>query len=279
MDEKRINNEGEESLLQKIFSCCLEKSDKELELVGENTNIEQSLLGNSKFTFENELSLFPTNMIRPEEKNKIKFTKDELVDYIINLQNLVFPVIYDDNSTIKISKRNFTDLSEKVPLIRIELTKNKMYFTQIPSIQQMVRAITVPELRKKWDKNVKEYKIMGKIKKESEIVKTVTNKQLSVISEKEFYDKRVGIFKDNVYYLFSSSIPDENYPINISYDRAKNYMSIMVIKEDEDNFYFDCFIQVDINIKMPMEFIEANLLNKANNFFDKYFEFLNIIKY
>ena len=279
MDEKRINNEGEESLLQKIFSCCLEKSDKELELVGENTNIEQSLLGNSKFTFENELSLFPTNMIRPEEKNKIKFTKDELVDYIINLQNLVFPVIYDDNSTIKISKRNFTDLSEKVPLIRIELTKNKMYFTQIPSIQQMVRAITVPELRKKWDKNIKEYKIMGKIKKESEIVKTVTNKQLSVISEKEFYDKRVGIFKDNVYYLFSSSIPDENYPINISYDRAKNYMSIMVIKEDEDNFYFDCFIQVDINIKIPIEFIEANLLNKANNFFDKYFEFLNIIKY
>jgi hypothetical protein len=276
MSEKRNDNEGEESFLQKLFSCCLEKSDKELELEREATN---SFLGNSKYTFENELSLFPTNMIRPEEKNKIKFTKDELVDYIINLQNLVFPVIYDDNSTIKISKRNFTELSEKVPLIRIELTKNKMFFTQIPSIQQMVRAITNPELRTKWDKSIKEYKIMGKIKKESEIVKTVTNKQLSVISEKEFYDKRVGIIKDNVYYLFSSSIPDENYPINISYDRAKNYMSIMVIKEDEDNFYFDCFIQVDINIKMPMEFIEANLLNKANNFFDKYFEFLNIIKY
>ena len=273
MSEKRINNEGEESFLQKLFSCCLEKSDKELELGREEAN---SFLVNSKFTFENELSLFPTNIIRPEEKNKIKFTKDELVDYITNLQNLVFPVIYDDNSTIKISKRNFTELSEKVPLIRIELKKNKMFFTQIPSIQQMVRAITNPEQRKKWDKNINEYKIMGKIKRESEIVKTITNKQLSVISEKEFYDKRVGIFKDNVYYLFSSSIPDENY---ISYDRAKNYMSIMVIKEDEDNFYFDCFIQVDINIKMPTEFIEANLLNKANNFFDKYFEFLNIIKY
>ena len=276
MSEKRINYEGEESLLQKLFSCCLEKSDKELELGREEAN---SFLVNSKFTFENELSLFPTNIIRPEEKNKIKFTKDELVDYITNLQNLVFPVIYDDNSTIKISKRNFTELSEKVPLIRIELKKNKMFFTQIPSIQQMVRAITNPEQRKKWDKNINEYKIMGKIKRESEIVKTITNKQLSVISEKEFYDKRVGIFKDNVYYLFSSSIPDENYPIDISYDRAKNYMSIMVIKEDEDNFYFDCFIQVDINIKMPTEFIEANLLNKANNFFDKYFEFLNIIKY
>ena len=217
-------------------------------------------------------------MIRPDEKNKIKFTKDELIDYINNLQNLVYPVIYDDNSTIKISKRNFTELSEKVPLIRIELKKPKLYFTQAPSIQQMARAITNPQYRKKWDKTIKEYKILGKIKKDSEIIKTITNKHLSVISEKEFYDKRVGIFKDNIYYLFSSSIPDENYPRNISYDTAKNYMSIIVIKEDEDNFYFDCFIQVDINIKLHMEFIESNVLNKVNAFFDKYFEFLNIIK-
>ena len=52
----------------------------------------------------------------------------------------------------------------------------------------------------------------------------------------------------------------------------------MVVKEDEDHFYFDCFIQIDINVKMAIEFIEANLLNKVNTFFDKYFEFLNIIK-
>ena len=50
------------------------------------------------------------------------------------------------------------------------------------------------------------------------------------------------------------------------------------IKEDEDNFYFDAFIQVDINIKIPTEFIENNLFNKVNSFFDKYFEFLNVLK-
>ena len=278
MAEKELKTEKEESLVQKIFSCCLEKYDTELELQKEDTNIEYNILGNTKFTFENELSLFPTNMIRLDEKNKIKYTKDDLIEYINNLQNLVFPVVYDDNNNIKISKRNFTELSEKVPLIRIEITKNKLYFTQIPSIPQMIRAITNPETRKKWDKNIKEYKIISKIKKESEIIKTVTNKQLSVIPEKEFYDKRVGIYRDNIYYLFSSSIPDENYPRNISYDRAKNYMCAMVVKEDEDHFYFDCFIQIDINVKMAIEFIEANLLNKVNTFFDKYFEFLNIIK-
>ena len=276
MEEKR-RSETEESFVQKIFSCCIERNDGEFELVGEETDIINTL-GNSKMVFENDLSLFPTNLIRQEEKNKIKFTKDELIEYIHNLQNLVFPVIYEDSST-KLSKRNYTELNEKIPLIRIEIIKHKIYFTEVPSIQQMAQAITNPEMRKKWDKNIKEYKIIGKIKKDSEIIKTITNKQLSVIPEKEFYDKRVGFFKDNIYYLFSSSVPDSIYSISGNYDRGKTYMCIMVIKEDDDNFYIDCFNQIDVNIKIPIEFIEANLLNKVNYFFDKYFEFLNVIKY
>ena len=276
MEEKR-RSETEESFVQKIFSCCFERNDGEFELVGEETDIINTL-GNSKMVFENDLSLFPTNLIRQEEKNKIKFTKDELIEYIHNLQNLVFPVIYEDSST-KLSKRNYTELNEKIPLIRVEIIKHKIYFTEVPSIQQMAQAMANPEMRKKWDKNIKDYKIIGKIKKDSEIVKTITNKQLSVIPEKEFYDKRVGFFKDNIFYLFSSSVPDSIYSINGNYDRGKNYMCIMVIKEDDDNFYIDCFNQIDVNIKIPIEFIEANLLNKVNYFFDKYFEFLNVIKY
>ena len=276
MEEKK-RSETEESFVQKLFSCCVGREEVEFEISADETDRLYSL-GDSKMTFENELSLFPTNLIRPEEKNKIKFTKDELIEYIHNLQNLVFPVIYDDNIK-KISKRNYTELNEKIPLIRVEIIKHKIYFTEVPSILKLAEAITNPEIRKKWDKNIKEYKIMRKIKKNSEIIKTVTNKQLSVIPEKEFYDKRVGIYKDNIYYLFSSSIPDSIYPNSGNYDRAKNYMCIMVIKEDDDNFYIDCFNQIDVNIKIPIEFIEANILNKVNYFFDKYFEFLNVIKY
>ena len=276
MEEKLSTSKGESSFFQKVFTCCLEKYDFESELENEETDRDLSFIGKTKFEFENELSLFPTTLIRPEEKNKIKFTKDDLVEYINNLQNLVYPVISDDNN-IKLSKRNYTEFNEKLPLIRCEIVKHKIFFTEVPSIQQMAKAMTDPNLRKKWDKNIKEYKILGKIKKESEIVRTVTNKQLSVIAEKEFYDKRVGIFKDNVYYLFSSSIPENIYPKSDKYDRAKNYMNVMVIKEDDDNFYIDCFNQLDVNINIPIEFIEANLLNKVSTFFDKYFEFLNIL--
>jgi len=278
MDEEINRNDTELSFFQKLFSCCIERNGRELELDQDDTSRDFVLPTRSKMIFENDLSLFPNDMILPEEKNKIKFTKDALVEYIKNLQNLVYPVIYNDN-TIKISKRNYSDINEKLPLIRFEIIKHKIFFTEIPSIQQMVDALTDPQLRKKWDKNIKEYKIVGKIKKDSEIIRTVTNKQLSIIPEKEFYDKRVGFFKDNNYYLFSSAIPDTfNPPNNNNLDRAKNIMSIMVIKEDDENFYFDCFNQIDVNINLPLEFIESNLLNKLNTFLDKYFNFLNVLK-
>ena len=51
----------------------------------------------------------------------------------------------------------------------------------------------------------------------------------------------------------------------------------MIVKEDEDNFYFDCYNQVDININLPDKFIETNLPNKTISFFNKYFEFLNTL--
>ena len=135
-----------------------------------------------------------------------------------------------------------------------------------------------PELRKKWDKNLKEYKIVEKMKYNAEIIRMVTNKQLAVIPEKEFYDKRINIIDGGTYYLFSTSVPDINYLSVPFLDRGTNDLCVMVIKEDDENFYFDCFNQIDVNINIPIEFIESNLVNKVRNFFDRYFEFLNVLK-
>ena len=269
-------NEKGTSTINKFCNCCFQKTHFDLEF-DEETNKSDNYPINSKMIYDNELSLFPNNMIRPEEKNILAFTKDALVEYINNLQNLVYPNIYN-NKGIKISKRNYSDINGKLPLLRFEILKQKSFFTKVPSIQKVIDVIRKPELRKKWDKNIKEYKIVEKMKKNSEIIRTVTNKQLSVISEKEFYDKRVGFFKDNIYYLFSSAIPNELYPINNNYDRGKNILSIMIIKEDNNYFYFDCFNQIDININIPIEFIESYLFKKLNSFFDKYFNFLNALK-
>ena len=91
------------------------------------------------------------------------------------------------------------------------IKKSKLIFTQVPTIISLANAFLNPELRKKWDKNVKEYKVIEKLRNNAEIIRTVTTKQLAVIPEKEFYDKRVGFMEGNDYYLFSSSVPDINY--------------------------------------------------------------------
>ena len=194
--------------------------------------------------------------------------------FIINLQNLNYVKFYDNNN-LKISKRYSSDIADKCPLIRCEIIKNKSDFKIVPKIPQLIDAMTNPESRKEWDDNIIEYKIVEQLNDNSEIIKMITKKQFDIISEKEFYDKRIGIYKDEIYYLFSSSIPDTNNIISLDYDNGKNYLCVMIVKEDMKNFYFDCYNQIDINTELPDRFIENNFPNKVKIFFQKYFEFLN----
>ena len=269
-DEEMDQIPEEGSIAMKIFSCCFQPHNKEIELNSENKITSSSV-------YESNDALFPINSIRQEEKGKITFTKMGIIEYIQNLQDLVFPVLFEE-SGIKISKRNYTEINGTLPIFRFEITKHKIFFTQVPSLRAMLNAMINPELRRKWDKILKEYKTVEKLRNNAEIIRTVTNKQLAVIPEKEFYDKRMHIIEGGVCYLFSTSVPEINY-LSVKYlDRGTNYLCVMVIKEDDDNFYFDCFNQIDVNIDIPIEFIESNLLNKVRNFFDKYFEFLNVLK-
>ena len=266
------NKEEKVSFIQSLFTCCSENSEDN-DLINKEESYN-SIIYRAKKDLENELSLFPIGCIRDEERTKIEFTKDGLLKYILNLQNLFYQNLYNDNN-IKISKRNISNITEKVPLIRFEIKKNKSYFKKIPNIQKMIDVMTKPELRIKWDDNLIEYKVYEKLNNNSEIIKIISKKQKDLIPEKEFYDKRIGIYKDRTYYLFSSSIPYSNNYISFDYEMGTNILCIMIIKEDKDNYYFDCFNQIDLNIDFTDNLIKTILPNKAKVFFEEYFEFIN----
>ena len=86
-DEEMDQIPEEGSIAMTLFSCCFHPKDKELEL-STGRNIK------SNSVYENEDSLFPLNSIRQEEKGQIIFTRIGLLEYIQNLQNLVFPVLF-----------------------------------------------------------------------------------------------------------------------------------------------------------------------------------------
>lgn len=272
MDEN--TKEEQKPFINNLFNCCLRNSSEDIDLINEdNSYKDNSFLSKSKNELEKDFLIFPIGIICEEERNKIDLTEEGLLKFIFNLQNLNYIKIYDKNN-IKISKRDSSDISDKIPLIRCEIIKNKSFYNKIPNIQKLIDIIIKPELRKEWDEDIIEYKIIEKLNDNSEIINIITKKQFNIISEKEFYDKRFGIYKDGVYYLYSSSIPDTNNIISLDYDKGKNYLSVMIVKEDKKNFYIDYFKQIDPNIELPEKFIENNIPNKVINFFEKYFEYL-----
>jgi len=275
---KENKNEEKKPFLNNLFNCCYRDTSEDFDLINEDEPFynETSILSKAKKELEKDFSIFPIGIICDEERSKINFTQEGILKYIINLQNLNYENIYYKNN-IKISKIDFSDICEKFPLIKCEIIKNKSDFKKIPNIQKLIDAMTNPKLRKEWDDNIIEYKIIEKLNDNSEIVNIITKKQFEIIPEKEFYDKRIRIFKDEVYYLFSSSIPDSNNIISLDYDKGKNYLSVMIIKEDKKNYYIDTFNQIDFNIELPENFIDNNFPNMIKNFFEKYFEYLNTL--
>jgi len=275
---KENKNEEKKPFLNNLFNCCYRDTSEDFDLINEDEPFynETSILSKAKKELEKDFSIFPIGIICDEERSKINFTQEGILKYIINLQNLNYENIYYKNN-IKISKIDFSDICEKFPLIKCEIIKNKSDFKKIPNIQQLIDAMTNPKLRKEWDDNIIEYKIIEKLNDNSEIVNIITKKQFEIIPEKEFYDKRIRIFKDEVYYLFSSSIPDSNNIISLDYDKGKNYLSVMIVKEDKKNYYIDTFNQIDLNIELPENFIDNNFPNMIKNFFEKYFEYLNTL--
>lgn len=268
----------QDSFISKIFNCCMTRNTLDFEIRDDEsiTSRDNSLMIKSKNELEKEFSLFPASIIREEEQNKIEFTKDGLLEFFSSIQNLNYQNIYEEND-IKISKANSSIITDKFPLIRCQITKNKSFFAKVPSIRKVIDTLLNPEIRKKWDNNIKDYRIIEKINNNSEIVKIITNRQPPLISEKEFYNKRIEIENDGIYYLFSSSIPESTNFISLDYDKAINFLSLMIIKEEQGKFYFDFYNQDDTNDNIKDNFIESNLPNKLISFFEKYFGFLNVL--
>ena len=99
---------------------CFHPKNKEFELdTGRNIK--------SNSVYENDDSLFPINSIRKEEKDQINFTRIGLIEYIQSLQELVFPVLLEEDN-IKISKRNYTEINGNLPIFRFEITKHKILY-------------------------------------------------------------------------------------------------------------------------------------------------------
>ncbi len=146
---------------------------------------------------------------------------------------------------------------------------------EIPKITELFDAIKNPYKNVKWNIYNKEYIVIENVEENIDIVKKISVKQMNIIPEKEFYNKRIYFLNEGIMYYFTSSIPDSIYPPKDENYRGINYFEIIVIKEDNNNFLFDIFQQIDIKMSIPNTVLILNLPEKLNDYFKKLIGFFN----
>ena len=213
-------------------------------------------------------SLFPSKYIREDERKHLKFSRDSILNYLSELSQKNFINKYDER-TLKLSILDHNELSDNTPVIRSEIILKKSLFKkEVPTLEELIMPILKPELRLKVDKNFSEFNIVKKINDNTQITRMVSTPQLTMISEREFYDKKTYFIEDGVFYYFCSSIPDEIYPPKKDLIRVLTYIGAIIIKEDNENFYIDCFNQVDIKMSIPEVLIVMSFPMKMKEIFD-----------
>ena len=266
------------NILDNVFYCCYGLNEKtpEIKFDLENSNSNSNHQSISEINQNRQSPIYMyTKYIRQDEKNKIKYTKQGLLDFIKYLTNLEYSTKYESDG-YKISIRDSSELSKDTLLIRYSATISKNLFLKgAPNIIEMLDAIKNPEKNNKWNIYNKEFIILKRINDNADIIKKITVKQINIIPEKEYYNKRIFFCNEGIVYYFTSSIPDNIYPVVDENFRALNYLETFVIKEDNDSFYFDIFQQIDIKMSIPRTILIVNLPEKLKEYFDKLIEYFN----
>ena len=267
ISKKEIHNNN---IFQKIFYCCAGGKENTPEVKfehGMNSNLSDS---KNSSIFDNI-----QKYIRPDEKDKIKFSKKGILDFINSLQNLEYSKKYQSD-IYNISIRDSSILSQDTLILRFEAKIDKNMFNQkIPNITELFDAIKNPINNLKWNIYNKEYTIIHSISDNADIVKKILVKQMNIIPEKEFFNKRIYFLNEGIVYFFTSSIPDTMFPPKDENVRGLNYFEIMIIKENKYYFLFDIFQQRDIKMSIPQTVLMMNLPDKLRDYFDKLISFFN----
>lgn len=113
-----------------------------------------------------------------------------------------------ENITVFIRKEG-SDICNSYYIGKALITIPKSRFIAPITKEDFAKMIYKREERLKWDKGLKFGQLLETSNEISQISRTISNKLLVIISERDFVDKRVEFNFNNAYYNFQSSIPED----------------------------------------------------------------------
>lgn len=267
--------------LSQIFCCNIFSNSnkrKKIQIKDEELSIAdfaESFSSNSTTSsgLSNSAMIFPSKTYRKDENDVgLNLTKEKILD-IINyefLESEDYKIFYNKEHLI-LSSKDSSFLTKNFPLIKMEYKIPKKEFDKDIGIEDIVNTLKDFKNRILWDENIKEMEIMEEFDN-SFIIHTSFNKPIFFISERDIIEKKVDFYFNNKYYSYSSSVSDElneKYKENEDVMRILNYISVYIIEEDEENFYFKSLNQLDYKMNIPNTLMNITLPMKIINWYKK----------
>lgn len=151
--------------------------------------------------------LFEERLIRDDEKEHIKFTKNGLIEFCESQMNLdEFELLYNQNKLLLHIRKKGSVLNQDFSMAKGVYTLAKNKFKSEVSIEFIAKMMYNPEQRIEWDTSLKVLKRLEE-GEDAYVIRSWMHSPIFMVAEREVIDKRIEIFKDGVYYNISTSTP------------------------------------------------------------------------
>lgn len=148
-------------------------------------------------------------------------------------------------------------ITKDIPLIRMIYKIPKSEFPLNTTIELISKYTHGSENRKKWDKGLKDYKIIEGDDANG-ILYSWMNSPIKLISERDCVDKKADFIENGDFYSFATSTEDVVYDQVENVTRIVDYVSFVCITMDETYYIFKTLSQIDI--KSSFAAMSKNLL-------------------
>ena len=218
--------------------------------------------------------IFPPKYLNEAEENpnlKFEFTKENITKFIednINDKISFRSLINKDGFDIYI-KESGSIFTSKIPLIKTYHKMPKSDFTRKDvTVKLIEKYMNDEELRLKWDKSIRYYKIIERQSDEVYILHYICKSPMIFVSERDIADKRYDYYIDGIYYDFSSSVKKDFVPEEEDVVRMDDYVSVFKLYEEEDCFTIIALSQIDTKITVPTPILTVQLPIKYKEWYD-----------
>ena len=258
--EKKEDSYSNITHIQQIENTSFKEKKKEIEM-------------STALPIEEDL-IFPLKYLNDTETNPnftFEFSKEKIISFIeeqINDDKSFISLVNKDGFDIYIKNSGSIFCSE-FPMIKMFYKIPKSVFTREGVTVKIIdEYMNIPEKRLKWDKSIKDYKIVERHNEEVYILYYLCKSPMLFVSERDVVDKRYDFYVNDIYYDFSSSTKNDIYPVEDDIVRITDHCSVCKIFEENDYFNIISITQVDTKFNVPPAMLSVQLPIKYKDWYD-----------